>query len=380
MHGEMEKKCATVMIVDDMPSNIKTLMAILAEDYDLLVAKEGVKALELITKKDVDLILLDVVMPQMDGYEVCRRLKENVSTKDIPVIFVTAKNEVEDETLALSLGAVDFLTKPVSPPVVKARVKTHLGLKAAREALEVQRQILEKQNQELVKANALREEVDRIMRHDLKSPLNAIIGFSDFLSATMELDDEQMDMMQAITDSGYRLLDMINLSLDLYKMETGSYSLNPQQVDLLNVIKKVCDGVKNLSEVREVDIVITVNGLLPTDETPFDILGEELLCYSMLNNLLKNALEASPCGETVKIALNHGVNEANAEIIIHNQGAVPEAIRTRFFEKYVTFGKQKGTGLGTYSAKLMAEVQKGKITLSTSEDTGTFVHLNLLSA
>ncbi|RMG92592.1 MAG: response regulator [Zetaproteobacteria bacterium] len=118
-----------VLIVDDMPENIDVLRAILAEDYVLKVATRGDKAIELCqTEPRPDLVLLDVMMPGMDGYEVCRRLKEDPRTKRIPVIFVTAMNEVGDEVKGLELGAVDYLTKPVQPAIVKARVRNHLRL------------------------------------------------------------------------------------------------------------------------------------------------------------------------------------------------------------------------------------------------------------
>ena len=126
-----------VLIVDDTPENIEVLAEILGNDYEALVAINGATALEIAAKKDhPNLVLLDVMMPEMDGYEVCRRLKANGATRDIPIIFVTAMNDVEDETHGFELGAVDFITKPLNPAVVRARVRTHLALKEARDRIE----------------------------------------------------------------------------------------------------------------------------------------------------------------------------------------------------------------------------------------------------
>jgi diguanylate cyclase (GGDEF)-like protein len=127
---------ATVLIVDDEAINIRVVSKILGDRYQLRFADTGERALEIATSQQIDLVLLDVVMPGMDGYEVCRQLKEGAATRDIPVIFVTARGEVEDEARGFALGGVDYITKPVSPPLVQARVKTHLELKEQRDLLE----------------------------------------------------------------------------------------------------------------------------------------------------------------------------------------------------------------------------------------------------
>lgn len=126
----------TVLVVDDTPENLELMFGLLQDDHRVLVANSGERALRLAqAEQPPDLILLDIMMPGMDGYEVCRRLKANARTRDIPVIFLTAKSEVEDETHGLDLGAVDYLTKPISPPIVQARIRTHLTLKAAADFL-----------------------------------------------------------------------------------------------------------------------------------------------------------------------------------------------------------------------------------------------------
>ena len=139
----------TVLVVDDSPENIDLLGDVLNQDYNIKVALNGEKALKIaITEKPPDIILLDIMMPGMDGYEVCRRLKSDSKTQDIPVIFVTSMSEVEDETKGLKLGAIDYITKPIRPPIVQARVKSHIELKDARESLKNQNKILEQRVQE----------------------------------------------------------------------------------------------------------------------------------------------------------------------------------------------------------------------------------------
>ncbi len=118
-----------ILVVDDQPTNIQTLYQVLKGDYDVAMATDGSQAIDLCQRRPPDLVLLDVVMPGIDGFEVCRRLKTDPATRDVPVIFVTARDSTEDETLGLEVGAVDFIAKPVNPPVVRARVRTHIALK-----------------------------------------------------------------------------------------------------------------------------------------------------------------------------------------------------------------------------------------------------------
>lgn len=134
---DSEKTAQTILIVDDEPANISLLNEVLKSDYQIIVAKDGKKAIIAAqATRPPDLILLDIMMPELDGHEVLRRLKKNDSTKNIPVIFVTSKSKEEDETRGLEMGAVDYIPKPFNPAVVKARVKAHLELKRNRDFLE----------------------------------------------------------------------------------------------------------------------------------------------------------------------------------------------------------------------------------------------------
>lgn len=147
MNDPVEKQA--VLVVDDTPANIQVLMETLKDDYRIIAAVNGERALQLATADPPpDIILLDVMMPEMNGYEVCARLKADAKTRDIPIIFITAMSETQDETKGLELGAVDYITKPISPPVVTARVKSHLELKQAREILKNQNVILEQRVEE----------------------------------------------------------------------------------------------------------------------------------------------------------------------------------------------------------------------------------------
>ncbi len=364
---------AKILLVDDETANLKLLRAILEDEYDLIYAKNGKDALALADQQMPDLVLLDIMMPDMDGYTVCQRIKSNEKTRSIPVMFVTAKREVEDETHGFEMGAVDYLTKPVSPPVVKARVKTQITLQRAF-------QDLARQNAALREAEALRKDVDRIARHDLKSPLNGVVGFSAMHMNAENLTDIQRDHLKMIHDLGYRVINMVNLSLGLFKMEQGSYELDAKKVDLVALIQGIIQGNERVCRIRKTGIDLRIEDRPVAEGDRFLILGEELLSYSMLSNLIKNSLEATPEERRVTVTLTGAGTDGRAGILIHNFGAVPESIRNRFFDKYASSGKKSGTGLGTYSARLIAETQNGEIGMVSSEDEGTTVTVRLPKA
>lgn len=358
---------STILIVDDAESNIDILVEALGDEYEIGVATDGESALEYISKNIPDLILLDIIMPGMDGYDVIRRLKADKQTRDIPVIFCTIMDDVEDETRGLELGALDYIRKPFSPPVVKARVKNHLLLKLAQEDLV-------KQNEILRENVRLREEVERITKHDLRTPLNSVINLPYLMLQEGNLSEGQIELLKMLEESGYRMLEIINSSLDLYKMETGRYALQEAPVNLLRLVQQIHGESRDVIIDKNIKIDIRLRGAAPGARDEFIVSGDDMLCYSMLANLIKNALEASPSNKAVAINLD---DAAGPVVSIHNEGAIPEEIRDRFFEKYATAGKKEGSGLGVYSANLMAGTMGGKIEFETSEQTGTsiFIHL-----
>lgn len=357
----------TVLLVDDTEANIDILVETLSDDYDVAVAMDGESALEAVNASPPDLILLDIMMPGMDGYEVCRRLKADGATSDIPVIFVTALSDVASEMRGLELGAVDYITKPLSPPVVLARVKTHLTLLQ-------QRRQLESQNAELLEAARLREDVDSMMRHDLKGPLSGIVSLPQLVLDEGGLNEDQSRFLKLIEEAGYRLLNMVNLSLDLLKMEHGTYEVAAAPVDLLGITRRIAEEYGNSIRSKGLRFSLVVEGKPAGEDDQALAFGEELLCYSMLGNLIKNAVEAVPDGGKVAVCFSR---KDIVEVAIQNDGAVPTEIRDTFFDKFVTKGKSGGTGLGTYSAKLIAETQGGSIALQTSEEDGTTITIGL---
>ena len=215
-------------------------------------------------------------------------------------------------------------------------------------------------------AAKLREDINRIIQHDLKTPLNGIINLPELVLAEGNLSPAQKDSLGLIEESGRKMLKILNSSLNLYRMETGLYRYQPFPIDLARIIRRLSSVLRPLAAYHGVILDMTINGNDASLAGTLLIIGEELLLYSLLSNLLTNAVEASPKGGRVNLSVVTG-DELSIEV--HNPGAVPAPIRDRFFDKYVSHGKTKGTGLGTYSARLMAETMGGILTMSTSDET-----------
>lgn len=352
-----------ILIVDDSLESINILLKHLGSNYKVVPAKDGKTALDLCTRTSVpDLILLDVVMPEMNGYEVCEILKSNPETADIPILFLTACDDVENEIKGLKLGAVDYITKPFSTSILQARIKTHLELKKAR-------QTLKKQNDELIEAARLKDDVERMAHHDLKTPLNALVSLPSLVMESPFLRKTDREVLKVMEQAAFDVLNMVNISLDLYKMEQGQYKYSPIDVNLKDIIQKILNELTVLIKGKHISFKYILNNQ-ETALPEFLLKGETLLFYSMFSNILKNALEASPMGETITISFE---TEPCLTVKIRNKGEVAPEIRNTFFNKYTTHGKINGTGLGTYSAFLITQTIGGNIDLDTSESGHTSI-------
>ena len=227
------------------------------------------------------------------------------------------------------------------------------------------------------KAEELQDDMARIARHDLKTPLNGVINLPTLIKMDANLTETQVKRLDLIEEAGYKILRMINASLDLYKMEQGTYEFTPTSVDLSIIVNKIKEDLWSEMQTNQNSIKLLFNGKPTLDNSPVLALGDELLCYSMLANILKNAVESSP--KSKEITVSFEISQKIA-IKIHNYGKVPLEIQNNFFKKYSTSGKSGGTGLGTYSARLMARTQGGDILMNSSNELGTTLAITLPSA
>ncbi len=227
-------------------------------------------------------------------------------------------------------------------------------------------------------AERLKADVERMTRHDLKGPLNGIAGVPELIRLRGQLTEEQDELLKLIEDSAWSMLGMINLSQDMYKIETGAYELRPVALNLSPLLKQALIETRPIVEARKLAVDVSLDGRPWQEINPFRVSGEEVLCRRLLSNLLKNAMEASPEEAPVSVELLKG--DAFNTLRIRNRGAVPREIRDKFFEKYSSSGKKGGTGLGTYNALLITRLHGGEIKMETSEQDGTTISVSLPAA
>ena len=233
-------------------------------------------------------------------------------------------------------------------------------------------QVIFRDTSERKKLEQLRADVERITHHDLKTPLLGIAQVPALLLKSDNLTPVQREFLQLLQDSGNRMLRTLNMSLSLYRMEAGTYECDPAPFDMLKTVRQVIDGTMPLADAEGVTMTVLINSSEPEASAEFIVEGEEYLCLTMLENLLKNAIEASPENEEVVINLD----SAERTLTIWNKGEVPARVRDKFFEKYATAGKKWGTGLGTYSAWLIAKTCNWDIRLdvTTPGETSVVLH------
>jgi PAS domain S-box-containing protein len=243
-------------------------------------------------------------------------------------------------------------------------------------AEELLHETVEKLNVEIEQRKILentKNEVERMIRHDLRNPLNGIMAAAEIMM-TDNIPDDQRELCVIIRESGAKLNSMLSASMDLVRMESGSYVVKRESVDLVSVLKGVRQEIRPLAVTGGVSIRFLVDGKELDWESRLTLEGESLYIADLFANLIRNAVEGSKRGDTVSVEILTGEVYT---ISVHNSGVVPREIRDVFFERYATSGKKNGTGLGTYVASLIARVHNGNIGFTTSEDAGTTVEVTL---
>lgn len=352
----------TILVVDDAPDNLHLLSRLFKDDYVVRIAHKGEKALAICcSDTPPDLVLLDIMMPGIDGFEVARRMRSHPSAESIPIIFVTALSGDDARLKGLELGAVDFVSKPIDPELLRLRVCNFMRY------IELRKQ-LQADCDALLEVARLRDDVEQIMRHDMKGPLAGIIGLVQQLIDDDSMGRKQAEQLRLVEDSVLQVLNMINLSSELFKIETGRFVLDAKPVAIGDILRRIIAMARTTFAEKHLIIAVDVDAAI--GKTMPLALGDAMLCYSLFQNLIKNACEAAPDDSRVSVTL---VDEDPLRIVIENKGCVPQAIRERFFDKFVTHDKAAGSGLGTYSAKLLTEAQGGHVefVVSDPEDTTT---------
>ena len=384
-----EKKI--ILVVDDTPENILLLSELLKADYMIKAANSGNKALMIANKSPhPDLILLDIVMPEMDGYDVCRQLKENPATSKIPVIFITAKNQHEDEKKGLELGAVDYIIKPINPSIVKARISTHLALYDLNRDLEhkvkERTKELRKTQARLIQAEKM-EYVGRLaagIAHEVKNPLAIIqMGFYYLFNET-ELDETSSEVVNDINDAIQRADTVIKGLLDY----SHDRELELKPGDLNEVILRSLHLVEYEMRQRKINIASNL-----ADDLPITLLDANKLQQVLINLFMNSAqamkrdgnLHIESCLKTLDsremLDYDHENNFTIGEHVLWLEvtdtgPGIREEDRHKIFEPfYTTKPVGEGTGLGMSVSRNIMNLHHGSIDIRNQKEGGASVVL-----
>lgn len=352
----------TIVVVDDTPENLRLLIEILGEHgYRVRPAPNGEFALNSIRKEPPDLILLDIVMPEMNGFEVCQQLKADEKLRDIPVIFISALNEVFDKVTAFSIGGVDYITKPFQVEEVLARVETHLNLRDLRQQLEVQ-------NREL-------EAFAHTVAHDLKGPLGTLIGLLDMLqddAITLEADESFRTMLNIGMSSAGRMNNIIDELLLLASVRKEDIYVSP--IDMRNVVRQSLDRLSFMIDDYQPEIMVA-------DRFPL-VQGYAPWVEEVWVNYISNALKYGGAPPYLEIGADQ-VEDGMVRFWVRDNGAgLDQDAQNQLFVEFTRLDKirAQGHGLGLSIVRRIINKLDGDVGIESVPGQGSLFYFTLPAA
>jgi len=366
---------AWILIVDDDPI-VRSLMRDALEDegFSVVEAEDGVEACRVCEERLPVLLVVDVVMPQMDGFELCRELRNRPATKDVPILIATGLDDLHSVAKAYDAGATDFIAKPLNWLILNHRIRYMLRAARAFNELRQNQERLRTAKEEAEAANRAKSEFLTNMSHELRTPLNAIIGFSSMMRDQLAgpLGTQYLDYTKIIVESGTHLLAIINDILDVARAETGRLKLSEEEVDIADIVSLSAGIIRTLAEKAEVECSFEV-----ADDLPL-FWGDPTKMRQILINLLTNAIKFTPAGGEVRLTAKQEQNGAINFLIKDTGIGIPAdkmAIALAPFGQVDSSLARRydGVGLGLPLTKRLLELHNGTLEIISEPGRGTEV-------
>lgn len=347
-----------ILIVDDVKENVDILNQYFsAKGFQTVLAYGGIQAVDKAERERPDVILLDIMMPDLDGFRVCEILKkERTHFKNIPIILVTAKEDIESKVKGLSLGAEDYVTKPFDIKELEARVKSAFRLKKALD--------------ELKELNELKNQFLGMASHDIKSPIARIEKTVEaILKNKSSLKVEHLELLKKIKEEAEGVFNLISDLLNVVKIETGKMGLELEKVALDKLVEEVFRMNQISAEAKKIELEIQIDKDIPK------ILADPARLLEVLENLLTNAIKFTPSGKKITIHLKKA--KGGVELYLQDEGVgIPQNELPRIFDRFARLSPQpthgeRGTGLGLSICKQIVDLHKGKIEVQSEVGKGT---------
>jgi two-component system sensor histidine kinase/response regulator len=342
-----------ILIVDDQPKNLQLAATVLNPYYKLLIAGNGTLAIKIAKDKKPDLILLDIMMLDMSGYDVCIELKKTDETRDIPIIFLTAKTEEQDIVKGFEIGGVDYITKPFKAKEMLARIKTHIDLRQANKTIE-------KQNRELVVSNSEKDKFFSIIAHDLRSPFTGFLSLTQMLAEEFEdfSKEEMVKTINSLKDSATILYKLLENLLNWSLIKRGLMEFNFERINLYLAVNSNLELLEQRAMQKGIALVNN------TDINTF-IYSDKNIIHTILRNLLSNAVKFTSAGGSVSVSSKDLTNVIEITVSDTGVGMSDKDVDKLFkIDEKVSHKGTEGepsTGLGLLLCKELVEKNNGEI-------------------
>jgi two-component system, sensor histidine kinase and response regulator len=364
--AQIDASKGDILIVDDTPDNLRLLSAMLTnQGFEVRKALSGQRAIYSAQADPPNLILLDIKMPEMDGYEVCRRLKADSYTREVPIIFISALDDAIDKVQAFAAGGIDYVTKPFQEAEVLARIENQLRIQR------LQQQLVE-QNAELVRSNRELEQFAYVVSHDLQQPLQSVTGFVKLilLQSQDNLDDTAYDYLNRIHDAGSRMQRLIQDLLSYAQM--GKQNLEFAPIDSHQILQQALENLQGAIAEKQANLIY--------DRLPV-VMGNETQLIQLFQNLISNAIKFVDANTQpqIKIAVTQQHQHWLFEIHDNGIGIELQDIDQIFeiFQRTSVSKQYPGTGIGLATCKKIVENHKGRIWVDSQLKVGTSFYFTL---